>query len=771
MDMAMRYERSRGWLPTDVSRDGEHYDIRSEGQDGEKRFIEVKGRAQSGIIVLTGPELDKLHQLGKRAWLYVVTHCKGERPRLRTIQDPIPKLTPEMLVPADSVPRRGERLGAARPGSRDAGRGWRARPMNSDAAFRWDDGLTGPARNIAGLDHTPIRVLAGPGTGKTFALMRRVARLLQEGTTADRMLVCTFTRTAAKDLGRGLADLGVDDATAVQSGTLHAYCFSLLGREDVLAATSRVPRPLLAFEERFLLEDLSSARFGNLHDRKRRLQAFTAAWARLQTETAGWPADPIDRAFQSRLSKWLRFHEAMLIGEIVPEALRYLRENPASQHRGLFEHVLVDEYQDLNRAEQELLDLLAEAGHLIVIGDEDQSIYSFKLAHPEGISDFDQSHPGTHDEKLNECRRCPRLVVELASTLIANNEGRVRRTLTSRSANPEGEVFILQWPSMEEEAQGIAEIVWSRIENEGVEPGRVLVLAPRRQFGYAVRDALNAHGVFAHSFFHEQALDNVEAQHAFSLLTLLANPEDRVALRCWCGFGGTSLRHPAWGRLRAHCEMSGESPWCALVRLASSDLAIPHTRHLVNRFRELQLRLEELQNTKGQALVRAVFPEGEDWASPIRALAATIEGDEFDAEELQEELRVRITQPELPTDVDYVRVMSLHKSKGLTADLVVVVGCVEGLIPTLAKGTPAEQAKSLEEQRRLFYVAITRTRQALIISSVTQLPRKLAYSMGAEVRGGNPWHCPTIASRFLDELGPGRPAALVGSDIVKGVAV
>jgi len=97
MDVAMRYERSRGWAPTDVSRDGEHYDVRSEGPSGEKRFIEVKGRAQSGAIVLTGPELDKLRQLGERAWLYVITFCKGERPRLRVIQNPISKLKPEML--------------------------------------------------------------------------------------------------------------------------------------------------------------------------------------------------------------------------------------------------------------------------------------------------------------------------------------------------------------------------------------------------------------------------------------------------------------------------------------------------------------------------------------------------------------------------------------------------------------------------------------------------------------------------------------------------
>ena len=97
VDVTLRYERSRGWLPTDVSRNGEHYDVWSEGPCGEKRFIEVKGRAQSGAIILTGPELDKLRQLGERAWLYIITFCKGERPRMRIIQNPVSKLNPEML--------------------------------------------------------------------------------------------------------------------------------------------------------------------------------------------------------------------------------------------------------------------------------------------------------------------------------------------------------------------------------------------------------------------------------------------------------------------------------------------------------------------------------------------------------------------------------------------------------------------------------------------------------------------------------------------------
>jgi superfamily I DNA/RNA helicase len=166
--------------------------------------------------------------------------------------------------------------------------------------------------------------------------------------------------------------------------------------------------------------------------------------------------------------------------------------------------------------------------------------------------------------------------------------------------------------------------------------------------------------------------------------------------------------------------------------------------------------------------VDALFPGDRDWTSFIRSLASTIEGDEFDAQQLRETLRIGITQPELPTDVDYVRVMSLHKSKGLTADLIAVVGCIEGLVPTLTDGTPAEQTASLEEQRRLFYVAITRTRQVLILSSVTQLRRNLAYRMGAQVRGWSTVNATTIASRFLAELGPSRPAAVLGTTVLEG---
>ena len=225
----------------------------------------------------------------------------------------------------------------------------------------WDDGLTGTALQIAATNDTPLRVMAGPGTGKSFAMKRRVARLLEAGQNPGRILAVTFTRNAAASLVQDLHALGIQNCERVRVGTLHAFCFSLLNRQDVFDYLGRVPRPVvtfaksgvLQFEGGVLLDDLVSAGvFGPKRDCARRIRAFEAAWARLQSEVPGWPHDPLDRQFQAALISWLRFHRAMLIGELVPEALRFLRNNPASDARTAFDHVIVDEYQDLNKAEQ-----------------------------------------------------------------------------------------------------------------------------------------------------------------------------------------------------------------------------------------------------------------------------------------------------------------------------------------------------------------------------------------------------------------------------------
>lgn len=636
----------------------------------------------------------------------------------------------------------------------------------------WNDGLTGRALGIASTDNTPIRVMAGPGTGKSFALKRRLTRLLEEGADPKRILVVTFTRTAAADLVQEIAGLGVDGCEDIVASTLHSYCFRLLMKEAVFEFNSRTPRPLIAiakagvlqFEAAPLLADLNSlVTFGDKRNRTKRIRAFEAQWARLQSDEPGWASDPVDAAFHADLLAWLQFHECMLIGELVPEALNFVRNNPASAAVDPFDHVLVDEYQDLNKAEQVLIDFLAVSGSLGIVGDVDQSIYSFRYAHPAGIEEFHNGHAGTDDHRLDECRRCPRHVVAIADHLIRRNHppGAGQR-LMARPANPDGEVHVVQWTSMKDEVDGVSELVTKLISDQGYQPGDILILCPRRLIGYDIRQQLLGANIPAHSFYHEEALEADEAREAFSFLSLVANPKDRVSLRYLLGCHSNSWLSNQYKLIRQHCEANGAHPWDVLELLETGLLALGRTSEIVIRFGQVKANLAEIQGLELADLVDRLFPDDEDWAQVIREMSLLGIDDLESAPELLNHVRTKITQPEMPEAGAFARIMSLHKSKGLTAKAVIVCGCIEGLVPFRNEDAPtAEQQKNLREQRRLFYVAITRCTEFLAVSSFSKIDSAVAFKIGAKTAGLGAT-VNTIASRFLNELGPDAPAAVTG---------
>jgi DNA helicase-2/ATP-dependent DNA helicase PcrA len=192
----------------------------------------------------------------------------------------------------------------------------------------WDDNLDrqSPAFGIASAAERFVRVVAGPGTGKSFALKRRVARLLEAGADPTRILPVTFTNVAAEDLQREMLQVGVPGCEAIRGSTLHSLGMRILSRQNVLDAIGRTPRPLNRFEMEPLLYDLSSA-FGNKRTRSKKIRAYEAAWARLQHEQPGHAFNQDDQAFENALVGWLKFHKGMLIGEIIPYVYRYQREN------------------------------------------------------------------------------------------------------------------------------------------------------------------------------------------------------------------------------------------------------------------------------------------------------------------------------------------------------------------------------------------------------------------------------------------------------------
>ncbi len=527
----------------------------------------------------------------------------------------------------------------------------------------------------------------------------------------------------------------------------------------------------MAHEQDTLVCDLAP-QFGGKRAVNKLIEAFEADWARLQHHTPGWPNTPLEKSFDHALKAWLRFHNAMLVGEVIPLALDFILQNPGHPDIPVYEHVLVDEYQDLNKADQALIDAISGNAAVTVIGDEDQSIYSFRHAHPEGIHEYPTTHAGTHDELLAECRRCPQRIVAIANSLIGHNPRLAPKVLAPHAPNGQGNIYIVQHHSVSDEIQAIADYIdWYLLQNPGVPAGEVLILSSRRQIGNRIRDSLNTIAQEkgrtweAQSFYFEDALNSELAADGFALLTMLVDPDDAPSLRYWLGEHKQDCRCAPYLRLRDYCEHSGRLPKLALQDIASGTLNIPYTGSMVPRFTELNQRLKALAGLDIPGLVDALFPDGNSETASIRQTALIVAPTVTTTKEFLEELRGVITQPELPgSQGNSVRIMSLYKSKGLTARLVIIAGCVGGILPTVDSDEPPhEQERQRQEQRRLFYVGITRTTETLVLNSSTRMPLAMAYTMRMPLLARQGGDAILQASPLMAELGPSSPAVILGA--------
>lgn len=640
----------------------------------------------------------------------------------------------------------------------------------------WSDGLIPgtAAHGIAASANPELRVVAGPGTGKSFAMMRRVARLLESGIDPSTILPVTFTRVAAEDLHRELVGMGVSGCGEMEGRTLHSLALRILMRNHVLGATGRTPRPLNDFEIKPLEADLSEAH-GGIRDVRKKMKAFEASWARLQHDEPGFEQSEEDQRFSQDLVSWLLFHSAMLIGEVIPQLYHYLSSNPAAKERGEYSHILVDEFQDLNKAEQGVIELLSDNAEVCIVGDDDQSIYSFKHAHPEGIREWLLQRPNAEDLTLADCRRCPTRVVDMANALIRHNVNRpVPRALMPLAANGQGDVRIIQYQSSDREVAGIADII-SRLVGTGVAPGDILVLAQRGVIGTPIYEALVARGVPVRSYYAEAELDAHDAQRRFAILKLFVDREDRVALRWLLGLGSNNWRAPGYRRLRVHCDSTAATPWNTLEQMSNGNVNLRHTGSLVRRFDEIKAELVALE-TLGtlSEIIDALFPDNTDGVRDLRALALNVLetiGEEDRAAFLSE-LSTAISKPEIPSEIHDVRIMSLHKSKGLSAPVTIIAGCVDGLLPKQpdADLPHVERDAQLEEQRRLFYVGISRVKASpqqgkpgiLILTYAQQMSLRSVMGAGISPASVSYGDARLIASRFIREMGSAAPRPIAG---------
>jgi len=659
----------------------------------------------------------------------------------------------------------------------------------------WNDDLDEgtPAYHLAAVESQIIRAVAGPGSGKSFAMKRRVARLIESGISPDKILAITFTRTAAQDIKHEISTLQIEDVENVNARTLHSHALRILMNSEVLENIGRTARMIIDHEVDPALSDIEKADFGGIKGMKKLKSAYLAAWACLQQDEPGFTKTKTQEEFENDFIQWLINNKVVLVGEVVPVVIDYLRNNPSSNEIGKYEAILVDEYQDLNRSEQEFVRLIRGDAQIVILGDDDQSIYGFKYAHPEGIREIDTLYGNYEDIPFNECRRCPKIVTAMASALISKNKNRTLGDLIAKPTNHNGIVQIIQWEEYEAEIDGLARIIKAEIDGGLVQPGEILILSPRRRIGYKLRDKILTLGLPVKSYFREDIIAKDSVRRAYSLLHYLAEPEDSASLRYLLGYGSADYRKNQYQRLKNLATEQHTTVIDILTRILNGQIPETNLKTIVAEYRKI---IGDLTNVKASITgnpeegFQQIFIQNDEQEfdfyefNQIYKLAIQETG----FEELNptddfpnwffKVFRVmveKIVLPEPPEDIDHIRIMSMHASKGLSAKFVILSSMINNLMPFVPDKTPEEEVERvIEEQRRLFYVAITRCKTGadypgrLIVSSFLYIQGIEALRMG--ILAPKDGYLKVQASRFFKDFGQSMPSPVRGNDVIEAIS-
>jgi DNA helicase-2/ATP-dependent DNA helicase PcrA len=249
-----------------------------------------------------------------------------------------------------------------------------------------------------------------------------------------------------------------------------------------------------------------------------------------------------------------------------------------------------------------------------------------------------------------------------------------------------GEVEIVQLANPIEESKWIAKRV-KELLDKGVDPSEIIVLVQRKRAARVILNALKEAQVPAKSYYEESQLETDDAQMHFAAFKLLLNKNDRVALRYLLGIGSPNFRVRPYARLRDHCETSGDTQWDALEKMLAGTLTLKYTQPLVNQFGIIKVELDKLEPLKDDVpkLIDELFPDNMPTIAELRELALAVAAETDDADELFSAMMKEITQPDIPPEVKDVRVMSLHKSKGLSSPYVFIAQCIQGVLPQMPK--------------------------------------------------------------------------------------
>ena len=565
-----------------------------------------------------------------------------------------------------------------------------------------------------------ICVIAAPGCGKTKRiLIPKAHNILQNASINPReVLILTFSRLSAIDLQRQVRAL----ERAPRATTVHSLCLAFLMSEDSHEMRKRVESILLGFEKGALIADLKlvfpQERVPTL---RRKLNEFSAGWATTPHEQVFADTDE-RRRFKAAVLNWLSEHESAMMEEIVYGAVELVEHLNSSPFRDEPQFIFVDEYQDLNTLEQKFIEqLAAKSKVLLIVGDPDQSIYSFKYSHPSGIEDFARAD-GVETYRSHETGRCAKKIVEVANQLLV--QASPGRTELLQSVNDhDGEVHFVLRDSQEEEFEYVLRSLSAKVA-EGAEPKEILVLVPRKKLGqefvaYATarraQAGLSADVSFA--FSGKPEFTDTE-QERILLFGLAVKPSSLLHARAFIGLGDANWRAKGLAALKGRYGNLFEALKSAKERDFSEGQK--SARMACKRIEQLRVALQSVTgHSDAASLLEKLFPSGNSETADLRKILDELSEDDDTPASLYSKFIDYIRT--VPTSDTTVRVMTLMGSKGLDADHVYILGCNSGNIPG-ANLSHISDHEHKQEQRRLLYVGFTRARKSLTVSWARFLP-------------------------------------------------
>jgi DNA helicase-2/ATP-dependent DNA helicase PcrA len=638
------------------------------------------------------------------------------------------------------------------------------------------EGLNPPQLEAVTHGTGPLLVLAGAGSGKTRVLTHRIAHLVAtDAAKPSEILAITFTNKAAQEMRERVEALVGRMVRVMWVMTFHSACARIL----------RTEAERLGYTKRFsIYDDADSVRLVRRCldelsiDPKRfapRAIKSQVSRAKNQLEDAAAYRERVSSFFEQTVADVYelyekRIHEmnAVDFDDLLFRTVNLLELFPdvSERYRQAFRWILVDEYQDTNHAQYRLLQLLAgEQRNVCVVGDDDQSIYSFRGADINNILDFERDFPGARVVKLEQNYRSTQTILSAANAVVSNNEGRKPKELWSDCGTGDP-VRVAELEDEHAEARYVASEI-ERLADEGTSRGEVAVFYRTNAQSRVLEDTLVranvAYQVIGGTKFYERA----EVKDALAYLTLLTNPADSVSFARVVNSPKRGIGQTTVGRVLAHANTMGEP----VMEIAAVPEMVPGLGpaavKALDRFASIVERLRELtEHSSVGDLLESLLQE----TGYVEALEAerTIEAQgrvenlqelvgvarEFDENwegerglpglaEFLQQLSLFSEQDSLRDGESTVTLMTLHNAKGLEYPVVFMIGCEEGVFPH----SRSIDEGNLEEERRLCYVGITRAERHLY----------LTYARTRSLFGSRSYNMP---SRFLDEL----PAELTEGD-------